>query len=174
MSIEMKDDKAQWIASLEIRKERADYYFQTILENQREWYSRKASNKKVLHYGFAVSVIVLGTLISCLQAWQGDWVRYLTTAMGAGVTILRSVDSLLRPGETWHTYRKAEERMKLEYRLYINNAEAYGEAVDETAAFRLLVTRVENVIAEEQQLFWQFQDKTPAQPMEGKGKLPAA
>jgi len=45
--------------------------------------------------------------------------------------------------------------MKREYRLYLNNADAYAAAPDEASAYRLLVERVETIIAEEQQLFWQ-------------------
>ncbi|MGH8732010.1 MAG: hypothetical protein ACREVF_09890, partial [Burkholderiales bacterium] len=50
-----------------------------------------------------------------------------------------------------------------EYRLYLNNADAYAGAEDEASAYRLLVERVETIIAEEQQLFWQSQAKGGAQ-----------
>jgi hypothetical protein len=49
--------------------------------------------------------------------------------------------------------------MKREYRLYLNNADAYATAEDEASAYRLLVERVETIIAEEQQLFWQSQTR---------------
>jgi hypothetical protein len=49
--------------------------------------------------------------------------------------------------------------MKREYRLYINNADPYFAAEDEASAYRLLVERVETILAEEQQLFWQSQAK---------------
>lgn len=52
--------------------------------------------------------------------------------------------------------------MKREYRLYLGNADLYAEALDEEAAYRLLVERVETVIAEEQQLFWQSHAKSGA------------
>jgi hypothetical protein len=84
---------------------------------------------------------------------------YLTAALGAAVTITRAIDTLLRPGETWQSYRKASEGMKREYRLYLNNADPYPAAGDEDGAYRLLVERVETLIAEEQQLFWQSQAK---------------
>ena len=32
--------KPEWMTLIESRKQRADYFFQTVLENQREWYSR--------------------------------------------------------------------------------------------------------------------------------------
>ena len=157
--------KPGWAAPIESRKERADYYFQTVLENQLEWYSRKAGTQKGRHLFFAISVIVLGTLISFLQVIDAaPWVRYLTAALGAAVSVFRAIDTLLRPGETWQGYRKASENMKREYRLYLNNADVYADAPDEEAAYRLLVERVETVIAEEQQLFWQFHAKSPAQP----------
>jgi hypothetical protein len=152
----------EWIAPIESRKARADFYFQTILENQREWYSAKAGMQKKRHLFFAISVIVLGALISCLQVIEAAaWVRYLTASLGAAVSIFRAIDALLRPGEIWQGYRKASENMKREYRLYINNAEAYVDAPNEEATYRLLIERVEAVLAEEQQLFWQFHAKNP-------------
>jgi Protein of unknown function (DUF4231) len=155
-------DNPNWIAPIESRRERADYYFQTVLENQRDWYSKKAGTQKCRHLFFAISVIVLGALISCLQAIEAAaWVRYLTAALGASVSVFRAVDTLLHPGETWQGYRKASENMQREYRLYISNADVYADASDEEVAYRLLVERVETVLAEEQQLFWQFNSKNP-------------
>jgi Protein of unknown function (DUF4231) len=164
MAIDPKNasDKPKWVAPIESRRERADYYFQTILANQRDWYTTKAGIQKRRHLFFAISVIVFGALISCLQAVEAAaWVRYLTAALGALVSVFRAVDTLLHPGETWQGYRKASENMKREYRLYINNADVYADASDEETAYRLLVERVETVIAEEQQLFWQFNSKNP-------------
>ncbi len=43
------------------------------------------------------------------------------------------------------------------------NADAYTAAQDEASAYRLLVERVETLIAEKQQLFWQSQAKGGAQ-----------
>jgi hypothetical protein len=156
--------KPEWIMPIESRKARADFYFLIVLENQREWYSAKAGTQKRRHLFFAISVIVLGALISCLQVIEtAVWVKYLTASLGASVSVFRAVDALLRPGETWQGYRKASENMKREYRLYINNADVYAEVSGEQAAYRLLVERVETALAEEQQLFWQFHAKNSAQ-----------
>lgn len=108
-------------------------------------------------------MIVIGALISVLQVFSGQvWVAGATAVLGATVAIMRSIDTLLRPDDTWQAYRKASEGMKREYRLYLNNADVYAQADDEDAAYRLLVERVETVIAEEQQLFWQFHATTQA------------
>ncbi|MGQ0591729.1 MAG: DUF4231 domain-containing protein [Gammaproteobacteria bacterium] len=156
--------KPAWMSPIETRQERADYYFRTVLEGQREWYSKGARKQKRRYLAFSICVIVLGALISLLQVLDtAVWVPFLTAALGAAVAISRAVDALLRPGETWQAYRKASEGMKREYRLYLNNADAYAAAEDEASAYRLLVERVEAIIAEEQQLFWQSQAKGGSQ-----------
>jgi len=155
------DPTPDWVAPIEKRRERADYYFLNILENQHAWYNHKSGAQKRLHLGFGIWVTVLGALISCLQVVKTDWVPILTAVMGACVSIVRAIDTdLLRPGQTWQLYRKASEKMRREYRLYINNVDVYNEATDEDSAYRLLVTRVETIITEEQQLFGQIDDKT--------------
>jgi hypothetical protein len=155
----LTNDKSQWVAPIESRMAKADYYYQTILKNQREWYSKKAGRQKTWHLFYAITVIILGSVISCLQVIEMTemLVRYLTAGLGAAVAVFRALDTLLHPSETWQGYRKASEGMKREYRLYINNADAYTDAPNEDAAYRLLVERVETVLAEEQQLFWQTQ-----------------
>ncbi|MGR9086006.1 MAG: DUF4231 domain-containing protein [Gammaproteobacteria bacterium] len=146
-----------WMQLIENRKARADYYFDHVLSGQRQWYSDKAGRQKFKHLSFAISVIVLGALISLLQIVSGlAWVSGATAVLGASVSVLRAIDTLLRPNETWLAYRKAAEGMKREYRLYVNNAGDYVRAENEDAAYRLLVERVETVIAEEQQLYWQY------------------
>ncbi len=176
MTTENSPAMPDWTMPIETRKKRADFYFQNILEDQGAWYSNKAGCQKKLHLGFAIAVIVLGALVTCMQTLDAaPWVRYTTALMGAAVSIMRAVDTLLRPGETWLAYRKASENMKREYRLYLNNADVYTGAADEEAAYRLLVARVETAIAEEQQLFWQFHDQTPgtgADAGAGAGKPP--
>lgn len=139
-----------------MRQERADYYFQTVLNGQREWYSKGARKQKTRYLAFAISVIILGALISLLQVLDTQpWTQFVTALLGALVSISRAVDALLRPAQTWQAYRKASEGMKREYRLYIHKADAYAATPDEDSAYGLLVERVETTLAEEQQLFWQ-------------------
>jgi Protein of unknown function (DUF4231) len=151
--------KPAWMSPIETRQARADYYFRTVLDGQHKWYDKNAGKQKRRYLAFAICVIVLGALISLLPMLKEDWVPYLTATLGAAVAISRAVDTLLRPGETWQAYRKAAEGMKREYRLYLNNADVYAAAPDEASAYSLLVERVETIIAEEQQLFWQSQAK---------------
>lgn len=153
-----------WNTSIENRNEKANYYFQSILEHQYEWYSSKANTQKKWHLLFAISVIILGALVTLLQVFEAaEWIKYVTAFLGAAISVLRALDSLLRPAETWQAYRKASENMKRERRLYVNNADTYKETTDEQSAYQLFVERVELVIAEEQQIYWQFHTKPVAQ-----------
>lgn len=164
---------APWLQSIESRREKADYYFDNILAGQRQWYSDKAGQQKLRHLWFAIAVIVLGALVSLLQVISDQaWVSMATAVLGAAVAVLRSLDTLLRPNETWQAYRKASEGMKREYRLYLSNADAYAQAGNEDAAYRMLVERVETVLAEEQQLYWQYHAaaQTPAEPEDEEKK----
>lgn len=159
-----------WMRPIESRREKAEYYFETVLSGQLAWYSEKAGQQKSRYLFFAIAVIILGALISVLQIFSPQpWVAAATALLGAAVAVLRSVDTLLRPNETWQAYRKASEGMKREYRLYLNNAGSYAQAADEEAAYRLLIEHVETVIAEEQKLFWQFQGQAPAAAKDDAG-----
>ena len=76
----MTSDKNEWVSAIESRAEKADYYFQTVLKNQREWYSKKAGRQKSWHLFYAIAVIMLGAIISCLQVIETTevMVRYIT------------------------------------------------------------------------------------------------
>lgn len=155
-------DAADWKTFIEHRQEKAEYYDEAVLQGQRAWYSQKAGIQKKRHQFFAITVIVLGALITLLQVFDATvWIKYLTATLGVLVSIIRALDTFLRPGEIWQGYRKASENMKRELRLYINNADAYKELPDETSAYQLFVERVEAVIAEEQQIYWQAHSKLP-------------
>lgn len=92
--------KPAWMSPIETRQARADYYFRTVLDGQREWYSKGARKQKRRYLAFAICVIVLGALISVLQVLKAEWVPHLTAALGAAVAISRAVDALLQPPAT--------------------------------------------------------------------------
>ena len=120
-----------WNQIIEKRKEKAAYYFESVLEDQRRWYESKAGEHKSRHLFFAIAVIVTGALISVIQVFAGQvWVSGATALLGACVTVLRSVDTILRPNETWRAYRKASEGMKREYRLYFKFFLNFGYSTD--------------------------------------------
>jgi len=51
-------------------------------------------------------------------------------------------------------YRKANEAMKREQRLFINGAGSYGNYPDDKNAFLLFIDRIEAIITEEQKNYF--------------------
>ena len=144
------------------RQQRADEYFQVHLKGQREWYSNKASSYKKWGQRLSVLVIASGALVSVVQLLPADpgarWATILTAFLGLTVALAKGIDRIGKFEESWVSYRKASESMKREYRLYINNAGSYTAMNDEEQAYRLFVEQVEQIVAEEQQIFWQSRD----------------
>jgi Protein of unknown function (DUF4231) len=136
---------------------RAKRYLDEHLEGQRGWYGRKASRYKWWSQWLAVTVLAAGGLTTVVQIFPGDFrVKIVTAALGLIVVLAKGGERIWNFEETWQGYRKASERMKREYRLYINGAGAYREVGDnEEQAYLRFVEAIEEIIAEEQQLYWQ-------------------
>ncbi len=146
------------------RIKRADEYYDNHLGGQRNWYSNKAASSKKWSQVLSVTVITAGALVSFVQIFAVEtgalWTTLLTASLGVLITVAKGVDRINKFEETWVGYRKASESMKREYRLYINSAGGYTAIADEEAAFRHFVEQVEQIIAEEQQIFWQSRDES--------------
>jgi hypothetical protein len=135
---------------------RAKRYLDEHLQDQRGWYSKKASRFKRWAQWLAVTVLAAGGLTTVVQVVPAElWVKLVTAALGLIVVLAKGVERIWNFEETWLGYRKASERMKREYRLYINGAGAYREIEDEDQAYLRFVEAIEQIIAEEQQIYWQ-------------------
>jgi Protein of unknown function (DUF4231) len=148
-------------SAAEARVRRADDYLARHLENQKNWYADRASRYKRYSQYLSFVVIAAGALIPFLQIFEvfSERARFAATiataALGVIVVVAKGAERIGRFEETWLSYRKAAERMKREYRVYVNGAGAYRQASDEQDAYLRFVENVEEIIAEEQQLYWQ-------------------
>jgi Protein of unknown function (DUF4231) len=105
------------------RTARADRYFKDDLQNQREWYGKRASAQKKWAQLLSFAVIVAGAATSFFQVFSPEpWLPPLTAGLGALVALSEGWQRIARYGETWVAYRTASERMKREKRLYVNDA----------------------------------------------------
>ena len=139
---------------------RAKRYLETHLDNQRAWYGDRASKYKKRSQYLAFTVLAAGGLITFIQVFRPEeawyrWPTFATCLLGLVVVLAKGLERIGNFEETWLSYRKASERMKREYRLYINGAGDYRTAEDEEEAYLRFVDDVEQIIAEEQQLYWQ-------------------
>ena len=157
------------------RRSRADNFFNEHLRDQRGWYSRKSSTYKRYSQWLSFLIIALGATTGLVQLIPSpELVRWISASLGAAVVLAKGLERIGRFEETWLTYRKASERMKREYRLYINDAGAYFEAPDEESAYRLFVETIEAVLAEEQQIYWQSRTGNANLPSDQKNQTAGA
>jgi len=144
------------------RRARADIYFDEHLSKQRDWYSRKASAHRKWAQALSFCIILAGGFTAFLQIFHSEspipglpsWTAILTGLLALLIVAAEGLSRIGRFQESWFAYRKASEQMKREYRLYINGAGGYEQISDEEAAYRAFVANVEQIIAEEQQLYW--------------------
>jgi len=149
-----------------VRAAFADRYYNEDLKKQRQWYSNKANALKKRGETIAFLVIFLGAATTFIQALPGGpWKSIVSAALGASIVIVEGWKKIARYDDTWRSYRAASERMKHERRLYVNAAGPYEEH-DEEKARKLFVSAVEDIISEEQQLFWSIRH--------GEGRLARA
>jgi hypothetical protein len=151
----------------------AERFFTADLKKQREWYSEKAVHLKKRGEGLSFLVILFGALTALIQAFPEtflhDWRNLASAMLGSLVVVVEGWKKIARYDETWKAYRIASERMKHERRLYLNVAGAY-KISDEEAAQRLFVEAIENVISEEQQIFWASHSDEAKAPVGTNGK----
>lgn len=105
-------------------------------------------------------IIAAGVLTTFLQIFGAElWVRLATGLLGVIVALPQGVQRIWRFDETWRGYRIGSERMKREQRLYLNGAGDYAALADEDAAYRHFVEAIEQILAEEQQIYWEKRGK---------------
>jgi hypothetical protein len=121
------DEPESYIAG---QTKRGTRYFEVDLQGQRSWYSARASACKRRADGFALIVITAGSLTTFVAALgDGAWIKPVTAALGTTVAV----------AEGWMGYRIASERMKREFRLYVNGAGGYRRADDEEEVYSSLI-----------------------------------
>lgn len=145
------------------RINRAELYFKEDLRDQRGWYGRKAATNKAWAQRLGLIIIAAGALTTFLQIFGAElWVRLATGILGVTIALAQGVQRIWQFDESWRGYRVGSERMKREWRLYLNGAGDYAALADEDAAYRHFVEAIEQIIAEEQQIYWEKRGKPVA------------
>ena len=141
----------------------ADTYFNEDLAQQQVWYDVRASSHKMKANYMSLTVIACGALtalIATLKPKGFDPYDAITAALGVLVALVQGSLRIWRFDESWVEYRKASENMKREKRLYVNHAGPYAQIEDEEESSLYFVESIEQIIAEEQQLYFK-QDRSP-------------
>jgi hypothetical protein len=119
--------------------------------DQRKWYSSRASDLKTKSQRIEIAIIASGALVAALAAFLGK-AAVVVALLGALVAILQGAQRVYRYSEIWPEYRRASERMKRERRMFEQGIAPYDREEDEVRS--LYVAALEAIIAEEQKLFF--------------------
>jgi Protein of unknown function (DUF4231) len=124
-------------------------YLERRLEPQRKWHNDKATWNKRRFYAVEVATLLAGAAIPVVNLWlvrDAFWAGVLSAILGGVVVVAASVGKLFKFHENWLQYRTLVEALEREKELYSVGAADYAEA-DEAGRNRLLVERVENILA---------------------------
>jgi len=135
-------------------------YSETLTEfsGQREWYNQRSTSFKTSAQRIDILIIIAGALVAALPPLRtqlGDWIDYVLAALGIAIVLSQGLQRVYRYSEIWPEYRLASERMKREWRLFINSVEPYDS--DDGAAKALYVSRLDVIMADEQKIFFDAQ-----------------
>lgn len=137
--------------------ENIDNYITNRVEQYREWYDSKAVKMKAKYMqgriASALSAVLIPvvTNIDWVVSYNGssyDLSNISVTVLGTLVAVLISLEGVLHHREQWKNYRTTEQHLQTQKQLFVHRVGDYS-ALDDSKAFKLLVSRVESAIAEE-------------------------
>lgn len=128
-----------------------DEYLAERLDDQIGWFDRKSQESQRWYKRLRAVEIVAASLIPLLAGWAGGsgMVAVTMGLLGVVVAVVAAVLTLFQFERNWLEYRAACERLRRERILYRTGAAPFDRGQE--AAFRLLVERVESILAQENQ-----------------------
>lgn len=127
-------------------------YLQERLQEQINWYEKKASTAKKYHHRISIASIVissLGSLITLLGLafdFLEPWFTILSAFLGVTVASGLAIDKLKNYGDLFLKYRRTCESLKREKFLFQTNS---GEYYNNQNSLNLLVERCESIMSTE-------------------------
>jgi hypothetical protein len=133
----------------------ADKYLEERVKQYQDWYDRKAVIAKSRFLSMKAFSVLGGAVVPALANIQVDLkigsypvMTLLVTVISLSVVVLVSLESVFHYREQWKNYRSTEQMLGHEVFRFRTRIAPYAN-LEEGAAFRLLVERVEEAIANE-------------------------
>ncbi len=123
-------------------------YLQRRVEDQHQWHSDKATWNKRRFYCVEIATLLAGAAIPVVNLWVIDGVesRILSGILGGVIVVAAGIGKLFKFQENWLQFRTLAEALERETEFYKTGVADYA-ATDESERNRLLVERVENILA---------------------------
>lgn len=129
-------------------------------EDQRRWYSDKATHYKQIAHRVSVAIVVMSVLLPVTtSSLPCDWsYRWISVVLSLGIGLATGLAGIFRWRELWITYRATEESLKREHSFYVARVKEYGETEQPV---QLFVERMEEILSGEH-LKWVAAEKALA------------
>ncbi|GIJ47377.1 hypothetical protein Val02_42630 [Virgisporangium aliadipatigenens] len=124
------------------------WYIAKRLEQYQGWYDTKAVKTKRMYLWMRTVSVVGGVLVPVILNIDGNWARVLATATSLLVAVAVALESVYRYRDQWKNYRSTEQILGHERIHFLTRTGLY-QALDDAAAYRALVERVEGAIQAE-------------------------
>lgn len=128
------------------------------LESQIAWYDSKSGSSQRNYKWAKVFVITASAAIAITSLLDYP---VATAILGAAIAIAEGMQHLNQWHHNWITYRSTCEALRHEKYTYIERADPYDD-LDDVAARKLLVERVESLISTEHSKWIASQEKAAA------------
>ena len=138
-------------------------YVQCRLEPQEKWHDERAKLNKRLFYTVEVATVLAGAAIPVVNLWavkDAYLAGLLSAVFGGGVVVAAAIGKLFKFHDNWLHYRALVEALAREKQLYSAGAADYA-LVDGAPRDRLLVERVENLLANKTAQFIETHQTAP-------------
>jgi hypothetical protein len=136
------------------------------LDAQIQWYDHKSREAQQYYKGTKFVVVVASATIS-IVALLG--LNLVTAILGALIAICETMQHLNQWHHNWITYRSTCEALRHEKYTYLERADPYDD-LEDAAARKLLVERVESLISTEHSKWIASQEKAAANSSAGKSR----
>ncbi len=148
-----------------------DNYIKNRVDQYISWYDSKAVKMKSYYMNLRIVSAVSAVLIPIINNINIELSvcvihissSALVTVLGALVAILIALEGVLRHREQWKNYRTTEQYLQTQKQLFVHKVGDYLK-IDEAAAFKLFVNRIERAIAEENAITLNVLTKVESDP----------
>lgn len=130
-------------------------YIKNRVENQINWYSKKATENKKRYHFSQIVIIIAAALIPIINVIDLATmeIRLFSSILGTIVIAITGIIQLKKYHENWIMYRSTEEALKKEKYTYENDAGAYS-GLNDDERHRLLVEKIESIISNQNVIFF--------------------
>lgn len=145
-------------------------YIQKRVDNQIEWYEKKAAFNKFRYRIIEIIIIVSGALIPFInsvtifypnkdpQTVPYPSLLFISSLLGFIITIVTGLSKMEKYFESWTLYRTNAEVLKKEKFMYLNNAGQYSKLPQEDRD-KLFVENIEFILSSEVTKYFSMQEK---------------